>query len=577
MIITDTEQGIHLRWRDVEGVRCENTISHDDFSPYFFVRAVDVFSPDQDNKLNEDIYLKEKWGGANSHYKLVVSYTNGDWVNLDNEELVKVTWKPSHPRYMKKLKEYFHAYPINTYEADVRHHYRYAVDEIEYIPEYDLRKWYWDMEWQQGGEHDGSITCVVMYDNFEKTFYRYSWFPNLSKVKETYTPSINENVKDYMFHDEQTMLENFILAIQDKDPDMLISWFGWKFDLPKLIERLHANNIDPRLLSPVKEVDGVSWSIKNGGIHLHSNRIESYSPVTQPIKGRICVPLDMAFERQWNDAQRGTLPSMALDYVAETVLGQKKLVSEKFPDKSEFFRRGWLEDTTTYLEYAQIDVDLLVKIDNTNHTTEAILSLQRLLLAPFDACFYASNMGGIYFMRNASWKAPTGRKGDRINYDGAMVYDPLSEGTNGLHLGVAAFDFAGLYPSMMIARNISWETKSNVVTEFGVNIKTPKDFSELTSEDMRYYKTDKLGLLPKAVLELKDLRNEYKKKMKEAETKGDYIKWNNNQLAVKRLMASFYGIVAFQGFGWADVDLAASITASAREAIRAAAFKVREL
>jgi len=39
-----------------------------------------------------------------------------------------------------------------------------------------------------------------------------------------------------------------------------------------------------------------------------------------------------------------------------------------------------------------------------------------------------------------------GRKGDRINYDGAMVYDPLSEGTNGLHQGVAAFDFAGLYP-----------------------------------------------------------------------------------------------------------------------------------
>ena len=46
-------------------------------------------------------------------------------------------------------------------------------------------------------------------------------------------------------------------------------------------------------------------------------------------------------------------------------------------------------------------------------------------------------------------------------------------------------------------------------------------------------------------------------------------------MAVKRLMASFYGILAFKGFGWADVDLAASITASAREAIRLAAFKAR--
>ena len=181
-------------------------------------------------------------------------------------------------------------------------------------------------------------------------------------------------------------------------------------------------------------------------------------------------------------------------------------------------------------------------------------------------------------MRKATWKAPTGNKDkEKVEYEGAMIYDPTTEGTNGLHLGVAAFDFAGLYPSMMIARNISWETKSSEETGFGVNILTPRDFSEEDDSDMRYFKTDKLGLLPSAVLELKELRNEYKRKMKESNSKEEYAKWNNNQLAVKRLMASFYGITAYQGFGWADVDLAASITASAREAIRSAAFKVMEL
>ena len=78
-------------------------------------------------------------------------------------------------------------------------------------------------------------------------------------------------------------------------------------------------------------------------------------------------------------------------------------------------------------------------------------------------------------------------------------------------------------------------------------------------------------------MELKELRDEYKAKMRQAKTKDEQIKWNSNQLAVKRLMASFYGITAYQGFGWADVDIAASITASAREAIRCAAFKVRGL
>ena len=158
--------------------------------------------------------------------------------------------------------------------------------------------------------------------------------------------------------------------------------------------------------------------------------------------------MDLAFERQWNDAQRGTLPSMALDYVAETVLGEKKLVSEKFPDKNEFFARGWVEDRHKYIEYAIKDVELIRKLDIKNHTTESVLALQRLLWAPFGACFYASNMASVYFMRHASWKAPTGKKGKRVSYDGAMVYDPLSEGTNGLHSNVAAFDFASLFPSL---------------------------------------------------------------------------------------------------------------------------------
>jgi len=554
MIITNTNAGICLRWRE-DGERREDLVSFNKFQPHFFVeknaRSV---------KLDGDtIYIKETRSKKNTSFSMSLSYETGGWKNLQGRELVKVTWYPSHSKYMNKVKTFFHDRGERTYEADVRHHYRYAVDMMDELPEYDMRKWYWDMEWMQGGEHDGVITAIVVYDNFDDEYYTLTWQPETGTEKE--------------------MLEEFVLMVREKDPDMLISWFGWKFDLPKLIERLHENELDPRALSPCMEVDGVSFSLSQSKVKLSYGKygIDGYSPINQPIKGRICVPLDLAFERQWNDAQRGTLPSLSLDYVSESVLGEKKLVSDKFPDKNEFFRRGWQEDTETYLEYALKDVELIKRIDDENFTTEAILSLQRLLIAPFDACFYASNMGGIYFMRNASWKAPTGMKGDRVDYDGAMVYDPLSEATNGLHLGVAAFDFAGLYPSMMIARNISWETKSDTPTEFGVNIKTPKDFSDIEDYDMRYYKTDKLGLLPQAVLDLKVLRNEYKKMMKESKNKSDYVKWNNNQLAVKRLMASFYGIVAFQGFGWADVDLAASITASAREAIRTAAFKVREL
>tara|TARA_R110000823_G_scaffold313582_1_gene441409 strand:- start:60 stop:1736 length:1677 start_codon:yes stop_codon:yes gene_type:complete len=558
MIICSTDKGIYLKWREEKESKHKH-ISFNTFKPYFYIKASDK------DILPKSTYIRDIHGSLNVN----LNYEESSKISLDKKPLVKITWSPSRPEYARKINKILLGKNIETYEADVSFHYRYAVDKITEIKSSALRKWYWDMEWQQNGEHNGAITCISFHDTFLKETKLFYWLPE----------GVNSDLsKKYpnRFSSEKEMLENYLSFLLLCNPDMLISWFGWKFDLPKLLERLVHNKIDARLLSPVSQVTGISW--RKNAPSINVKRTESYSPISQPIKGRICFSLDLAFERQWNDSQKGTLPSMALDYISETVLGDKKLVSGKFPDKNEFFKRAWLEDTETYFDYAIKDTDLLVRIDNENYTTESVLALQRLLKAPLDACFYASNMGGIYFMRNANWIVKTGNKNsERKNYDGAMVYNPLSENTNGLHIGVAAFDYKSLYPSMMVARNISWETKSDVPTEFKINIKTPKDFTDIVEEEIVYFKTDKLGLLPKAVLELQNLRNSYKQKMKVSSNKEEYNKWNSNQMAVKRLMASFYGVLAYQGFSWADVDLAASITASAREAIREAAFIVREL
>ena len=558
MIISKMNDGksIYKSWRE-NGEKKHEIV---EFNPYFYISS-------QENKPMT--YKPSKYITRDFRYE------EGDWVNLQKEPLQKVYVETSFD--IKKAKDMF----SRTYEADVPYHFRYCIDELHEMPEYKLRKWYWDMEWQQGGEYHDCITTIVVYDNHDKEFTQWVWFPNKLEYNLVDSP-IDKDEKQIgrkrTFDNEKDMLENFMTNMIVKDPDMLIAWFGNFADIPKLLERACAVGLNPSIISPIGFVKGIK---KKKDEYTFAYAEKGFSPIEQPIGGRICLSLDLAFERQWNDSQRGTLPSLSLDYIGEIVLGKKKLVSEKFPDTNEFYRRAWLEDTQTYLDYAIKDVELIVEIDETNFCSEAILSLQRLLKAPFDACFYASHMGSIYFMRNAEWKAPTGNKNEeRREYDGAMIYDPLSEETNGLHLNVAAFDYAGLYPAMMISRNISWETKSLEPTEFAVNISTPRDFSEVKHEQMLYYKTDKLGLLPRAVLELKELRNEYKRLMREAreaDNNSEYVKWYNNQMAVKRLMASFYGIVAFQGFGWADIDLAASITASAREAIRLAAFSAKEM
>ena len=536
---------IYKSWRE-NGKRKSEEV---EFRPYFYVL---------EDEVERNYYPLNKY--TNGRFE----YEDGDWKSLEGEPLKRVYVEKSYD--INSARQLF----TKTYEADVPYTFRYAVDEVNEMPEYNMRKWYWDMEWQQGGEYDGCITTIVVYDNYDKQYYQWAWFPEPEFGKNT----VNFSSGKYsIFETEKEMIEHFMGNMIIKDPDMLIAWFGLKFDLPKLLDRACALGLNPLVMSPYHKIDGVK-QLKKG---CSFKRQDGYSPIEQPIGGRLTLNLDLAFERQWNDSQRGTLPSLSLDYVSKILFDEGKVMETKFEDPNEFYRRAWLEDTEAYLNYALVDVELLVRIDESNYCSEAIISLQRLLKAPFKACFYASHMGSIYFMRNADWKAPTGIKSaDRREYQGAMIYDPLSENTNGLHLNVAAFDFAGLYPSMMVARNISWETKSETPTEFGVNILTPRDFSEVEGERMHYYRTDELGLLPRAVLELKELRNDYKKRMKNSE--GDeYVKWYNNQMAVKRLMASFYGVLAFQGFGWADVDLAASITASAREAIRLAAFKAKEL
>ena len=573
MIIStfSTNDRIFLSWRE----NGEKKSEIKKFRPYFFVdnehREIKSYKPSK--------YIKREF-----------EYEEGEWYSLEGTKLKKVYVESSED--VKIAKDRF----IQTWEADVKYHHRYAVDNLSKLPEYNMRKWYWDMEWQQGGEYHDCITTIVMYDNYDEDYYQWVWFPKdknpkgkegtigspyhrlvLAQKKMIGKEKRRTDSSLRVYNSEKDMIKNFIGTMSVKDPDMLIAWFGHFADLPKLLERACILGIDPTVMSPIGSIKGVK-KVKDGFKFSYGEK--GFSPIEQPIGGRITLSLDMAFERQWNDSQRGTLPSLSLDYVSESVLGKKKLVSEKFPDTNEVYRQRGLEDTETYLEYALKDVELIVEIDETNFCSEAILSLQRLLIAPFDACFYASHMGSIYFMRNADWKAPTGVKVEnRKQYQGAMIYDPLSENTNGLHLGVAAFDYAGLYPSMIVARNISFETKSSEPTEFGVNILTPRDFSEVKETEMVYYKTDKLGLIPRAILELKSLRSNYKAKMKEARepNNGEYAKWYNNQMAVKRLSASFYGILAFQGFGWADVDLAASITASAREAIRLAAFKAKEM
>ena len=116
------------------------------------------------------------------------------------------------------------------------------------------------------------------------------------------------------FDNEKDMIQSFMTSMVVKDPDMLIAWFGNFADVPKLLERACAVGLNPLIMSPIGSIKGIRKTKNEGFKFLYYDN--GFSPIEQPIGGRITLNLDMAFERQWNDSQRGTLPSLSLDYVS---------------------------------------------------------------------------------------------------------------------------------------------------------------------------------------------------------------------------------------------------------------------
>ena len=106
--------------------------------------------------------------------------------------------------------------------------------------------------------------------------------------------------------------------------------------------------------------------LKNKSTDLTKTPRTQYTNTAQPIKGRITYCLMTRFERLWLDSQKGTLPSLKLDYCSKRLLGEdagKKRTNAKFTD-DDFFRRSWLEDTEVFLEYNRVDVELMVRMDD---------------------------------------------------------------------------------------------------------------------------------------------------------------------------------------------------------------------
>lgn len=494
MIVTKGRgREVIVRHRDEDGQRITTKIK--EYRPYFFVK-------------NEDanlIYAVKKEEGYKGVY---------------GEDLTKIIVADPQAIYDFK-KGYSH---IMTWEANIPFPNRVLTDRVNdgHTPfkQYKHRTWYLDCEWSPT---TNKMRVIVVYDNF--TNNEYVWFvdSNLERTTQFFEyGDYTYDVPAMGFATERDMLSHFLRHMDRQDPDIITGWYVVGADIKTIIERCRATGIQPTLMSPFKRLT------------------YSYKDWQQPIVGRNCIDLMIAFSKLW-ELKNGKLPSYKLDDVAMETLGEKKI---ELPDGHDTY----LTDLPLYIHYCRQDVRLLPKLDAKVNALEYYTSLQHIVQCDIKTTPFITKMFSNLVLMDTKHEGriPTQPQFDYRAYDGADVMSVDA----GRHNNVGILDIKAMYHSNADLYNISWDTLDENGQDCGNGTK---------------FSTGDRGLLIRQMNEMTKLRNKFKQLVKDEPNNKD--RWDTMQFACKSLVASMYGVAGDAKYGLYHPDIAAAITYTSRKTL----------
>ena len=408
-----------------------------------------------------------------------------------------------------------------VYEADVVYIARYAIDELPAPwPKAPLRYAFIDIEVKDSLDYVNTpepIVALTIYDSFDDKLYTFV----LADSVKTY------RLQDGIiatFKDETAIIERFIEYVRLKDPDLILAW-NVTYDINYLLNRMRSLGYSPRLLSPEKRV-----VFKNG--------------VLREIKGRAVVDYLTLFQRLEK------LESYSLEYVAEAL----NLPVQKIK-RGAISQMSWKHLAV----YNRRDVEIMKAIEDTTRTLEFWDELRRLIGMPWNYLYdlelglSTKRMIDTYILRKAKKKGvvlPTAKGGEKGSIAGGYVLEPPA----GIFENVVVLDIKSMYPNIIRTYNLSYETLS--------------EDGEIVSPLGYRFRKEPRGIMAEYAHELFELRQQYKKKMKEAETEEERREYDNKQLAVKIILNAGYGVLDYPNFRLYRKEVAESVTAFGRELLK---------
>ena len=362
--------------------------------------------------------------------------------------------------------------------------------------------------------------------------------------------STKKSEKSYVetLETEKDMLKRFVEIIKEENPDLLVGYNSDNFDLPYIKKRADVLKVKLKLGIDNSSIRFMKRGFNNAGV----------------IKGRVHVDLYLLI-RQYMRLERYTL-----ERVYEELFDEEKI--DVPGDKIYQYWDSDGERLEELFDYSMDDAISTTKIGDK--ITPLTIAQSRLVGQPlFDiARMTTGQMIEWYLMLKAYEKnniVPNKPSNNEYNErrmakrnEGGYVKEP----EKGLFEHIAYLDFKSLYPTIIIAQNISPDT----ITD-GEGL-SEDEYFECPENGYKFRKEPK-GFIPSIIGNILDERQKIKKLMKEESVPEQKKAYDFEQQGLKRLANSMYGVYGYSRFRWYKNECGAAITAWGREYIKDAMKK----
>lgn len=346
--------------------------------------------------------------------------------------------------------------------------------------------------------------------------------------------------------DDEALIQSFLDLVEEEDPDILLTYNGDGFDFPYLRDRAREHGLDLPMGRDGSEPDFRRFG-RNPRVDLVGRanvdlfrvadrdlpgvKVQTLERVAEHLglpgaEDRVTVPGDEIADH-WDDPD---LREDLVEYAEDDVVSTLQMGERLLPQQVAFARmtKQSLTDVTKIGRGRQVDWYL---IDEAR---------RRDILVP-------SRGGG---------------SGDAV--EGGFVMEP----PDGLHEDVQALDFSSMYPSIMIAYNISPDT----VVEDGAD----EEVHEAPEVGHRF-RREPPGFFRALLEDLTGRRNRCKERL--ADLPGDSPEarlLDIRQRSLKVLTNSFYGYVGWNQARWQSRPCAEATTAWGRHLMEEVIGRARD-